>query len=333
MNSRRVMRGLLIAFSLQPVALPAAEEETVFAQGESLKLVIEKGAGEGPAWHPKLGLLASFGDIWLHPPGGESRVYREKIGSNGLLFDRQGRLLACQPSKRRVIRFETDGKITVLTDTFRGQPYNQPNDLTLDAKNRIYFTDPKYGPRNDLDQRDASGRAVEGVYRIDLDGTVTRIITHEVDRPNGIVVSADDQYLFVADNNNNTVGGSRRLYRFRLNGDGSVKAKSRKLLFDWKDGRGPDGMVLDQSGRLFVAGGRNRASEYETVGKYKGGVYVFTPSGRLIDFVEVPADEVTNCTFGGSDLKTLFVTAGGRLYRIRVTVPGWLPFPTMKSGL
>ena len=333
MLSRHLMLMLVAATLLPPFSLLAGDEKSVFTPSGKLVLVAAQGAGEGPAWHPKLGLLASFGDIWQHPPQGqgESGVYLKNIGSNGLLFDRQGRLMACQPSKRRVIRFEKDGKITVLTDRFRGKPYNQPNDLTVDSKNRIYFTDPKYGPRENMDQRDSAGREVEGVYRIDSDGKVTRIITHEVDRPNGIVISADDRYLFVADNNNNnTNGGARRLYRFRLNPDGSVSLKSRKLLFDWKNGRGPDGMVLDQSGRLFVAGGRNKASKYETAEKFKGGVYVFTPQGKLVDFLAVPGDEVTNCTFGGPDLKTLFVTSGGKLYSRRVNVAGRLPFPTLK---
>src|SRR5205807_5956665 len=94
---------------------------------------------------------------------------------------------------------------------------------------------------------------IEGVYRIDLDGKVTRVIGRELDRPNGVLVSADDRFLFVADNNNNNVGGARKLWRFELRKDGSVILASRKLLNDWGTGRGPDGLRQDQQGRLCVA--------------------------------------------------------------------------------
>ena len=105
---------------------------------------------------------------------------------------------------------------------------------------------------------DAAGRKIEGVYRIDPNGSVTRIITHEVDRPNGLVVTPDDRFLIVADNNNNSVGGARKLWRFELDDGGDVDLSSQTLLLDWKSGRGPDGMVLDQKGRMYVAGGRNK---------------------------------------------------------------------------
>jgi gluconolactonase len=158
---------------------------------------------------------------------------------------------------------------------------------------------------------------------------VTRIITHEVDRPNGLVVTPDDKYLFVADNNNNTIGGARKLFRFDLMGDGTVNFGSQKLVYDWKNTRGPDGMKLDAAGRLFVAAGLNRQNPpYETQEKPTAGVYVFSPAGELLEFIPIPRDETTNCAFGGDDLKTLFVTAGGSLWSIRVNTPGkpvWPP--------
>src|SRR5205823_7577531 len=101
--------------------------------------------------------------------------------------------------------------------------------------------------------RDDQGRTVEGVYRIDPDGKVTRVLGREVDRPNGVLVSAGDRHLYVADNNNDAVGGARKLWRFDLNKDGSVDLKSRKLLYDWGKGRGPDGLKQDVKGRLYVA--------------------------------------------------------------------------------
>ncbi len=148
----------------------------------------------------------------------------------------------------------------------------------------------------------------EGVYRIDAPGKVSRIIGHEVERANGLFVSPDDKYLYVADNNNNNTGGARKLWRFTLRPDGSIVPDSRKLIFDWQDGRGPDGLKMDREGRLYVAAGRNEPNKYESVGKYKGGVYVLSPAGKLLSFIPIPKDEVTNCAFSGSDWKTLFIT-------------------------
>jgi len=325
-NMMRVLPMILVS----GILTQAQAQQSIFAPGAKPVLVLEKGAGEGPAWHPDHGLFFSGGaGITLMNPAGETSLFMPKAGSNGLLFDHRGRLLLCQPAFRVVSRFDLrTGKRQVLTRSFHGKQYNQPNDITVDSKGRIYFSDPKYGPRNGMELLDSDGREIEGVYRIDRDGSVTRIITHEVDRPNGIVVSADDKYLYVADNNNNNAGAARKLWRFNLQADGDVDLASRKLLFDWKMGRGPDGMVLDQKGRLYVAGGLTRANPpHETADKFKGGVYVFSSEGALLDFAAIPRDEVTNCTFGGPDLKTLYVTAGGTLWSIRTTTPGHMPWP------
>jgi len=178
---------------------------------------------------------------------------------------------------------------------------------------------------------DDQGRTIEGVYRIDPDGKVTRVIGRELERPNGVLVSADDRFLFVADNNNNTLGGARKLWRFKLRQDGTVDFQKRKLLFDWRTGRGPDGLKQDRLGRLYVAGGLNKPSPpFEPAKDKKGGIYVFTPEGKLLDFLPVPRDEVTNCAFGGDDLRTLYITGGGTLYSIRTTTPGRVLWP--KSG-
>ena len=180
----------------------------------------------------------------------------------------------------------------MLTDNFDGKKYNQPNDLTIDSKGRIYFSDPRYGPRDDMQLRDAGGKTIEGVYRIDPDGKVSRVIGREVERANGVLVSADNKYLFVADNNND-VGGARKLYRFDLNADGTVNPKSQQLLHDWGKGRGPDGLKQDEAGRVYVAGGLNKPNPpTEPATDVKGGIYVIDPvSGKLLDFQGVPTDE------------------------------------------
>jgi gluconolactonase len=286
------------------------------------------GAGEGPAWDGKSNLY--FTDehrITLRDSTGQIHVFREPSNdASGLLFDPQGRLMICESATRRVTRIESDGTTIVLADRYQGMRFNSPNDLTIDSKGRIYFSDPRYGPRDDMEMRDAHGQQVEGVYRIDAPGKVTRVIGHEVDRANGVLVSPRDQYIYVADNDNNNVGAARKLWRFGLRPDGTIEPGSRKLIFDWHDGRGPDGVKMDGEGRLYVAAGLNKPDPpYETADKFKGGVYIISPEGKLLDFIPIPVDEVTNCAFGGQDWKTLFITAGGTLWSIPVNTPGWTP--------
>lgn len=302
-----------------------ADEEPIFAPDAKLKVESAMGSGgEGPAWDPQLGVLSSGnGNIHRLDRDGKSSVYRKGAGTNGLLFDRDGRLVCCDSEGRRVIRVDRAGTLTVLTDKYDGKRYNTPNDLTVDTKGRIYFSDPRYGPRESMEVRDAKGQTVEGVYRIDPDGKVSRVIGREVERANGVLVSADDKYLFVADNNNDAVGGARKLWRFPLKPDGTVDAAGKKLLYDWGNGRGPDGLKQDAKGRLYVAAGRNAPNPAEPAADVKGGIYVIDPeTGKLLAFQGVPTDEVTNCAFGGDDQKTLYITGGGTLYSIRTTTPG-----------
>lgn len=311
----------------------AEKKEAIFKPGARLKIESAAGSGgEGPAWHPRLGVLTSGnGHIMLLDLKGKSSIYRKDAATNGLLFDKDGRLLACEPVRRRVTRTERDGKIAVLADRFGGMPFNQQNDLTIDSKGRIYFSDPRYGDTAGRDQLDEKNRTIEGVYRIDPDGKVTRVLGREVERANGVLVSAEDKYLYVADNNNNTVGGARKLWRFDLKEDGTVNTASKKLLFDWGKGRGPDGVKQDEKGRLYVAAGLNKPNPpFETAEDRKGGIYVISSQGELLTFLPVPTDEVTNCAFGGDDLKTLYITGGGTLYSIRTTTRGRVVFPPVK---
>ncbi len=329
MFTRSAAGRLVPALLLAAVAAAAsAADRSPFASGTRPVELSPRGAGEGPAWHPD-GYLLSSGDgaIQRHDGHGGVSVVREDAGSNGLLIDPQHRIVICESSRRRVTRLEKDGAVTVLAERYDGHRFNTPNDLTIDSRGRIYFSDPRYGPRDDMEMRDAQGRLVEGVYRIDGPGVVTRVITHEVERPNGVLVSADDEFLYVADNNNNQVGGARKLWRFSLKADGTIRPRSRKLIFDWGNARGPDGFKLDRRGRLYVAAGLNRPNPpYETADPRKAGLYVLSPRGRLLDFVPIPNDEVTNCAFGGDDLQTVFITAGGHLWCMRSDTPGRVPY-------
>jgi gluconolactonase len=325
------MKAILsLVACLVVTAAVCAADDAIFEPGAKLKTESAAGSGgEGPAWHPKLGVLSSGNNhIMQLYRDGKSKIYRKDAGTNGLLFDAKGRLLACDSEGRRMIRLEGD-KLTVLTDKYEGKRYNTPNDLTLDSKGRIYFSDPRYGDRKGMEILDEKGNTVEGVYRIDPDGNkVTRIIGRELERPNGVLVSGDDKYLYVADNNNDTKDGARKLVRFDLRKDGSVDLASKRVLYDWGKGRGPDGLKQDSKGRLYVAAGLNKPNPpFEPAEDVKGGIYVISPEGKLLTFLPVPTDEVTNCAFGGDDLKTLYITGGGTLYSIRTTTPGRIVWP------
>jgi gluconolactonase len=277
------------------------------------------GAGEGPAWSPQGDLyFTGGGNINKRGADGKVQVFRAAPnGANGLLFDPQGRLVACESQNRRITRTEPDGTITVMAASFEGKKFNSPNDLTMDSRGRIYFSDPRYGRRDGMEMED------EGVYRIDGPGQVVRVLGRaDVERANGVLVSPRDEFLYVADNNNNNVGGARKLWRFKLRPDGAVVPGSRKLIYDWQNGRGPDGIKMDTKGQIFAAGGVSKSNQYESADKFKGGVYVLSPAGKLLQFILIPTDEVTNCAFGGPDLKTLYVTGGGTLWSVPLESPG-----------
>jgi gluconolactonase len=312
-------------------AQSAIGQGVMFEAGAKLKVESSEGSGgEGPAWHPTQGVFTSGnGNIHRLDASGTSSVFLPDSGTNGLLLDRQGKLVCCDQKLRRVVRRDMQGQVEVLAETFDGKRFNTPNDLTIDSKNRIYFSDPRYGDRDSIEMKDANGKAFEGVYRIDTDGSVTRVIGREVERANGVLVDAKDQFLFVADNNNNTSGGARKLWRFPLKPDGTVDSTQGRAIYDWKQGRGPDGLKQDVEGNLYVAAGLNRKNPpYEPDDSIRAGIYVMDTEGKLLDFVPVPTDEVTNCAFGGEDRKTLYITGGGTLYSIRTKNAGRLVWPT-----
>jgi len=277
------------------------------------KVVGDLQFGEGPAWHPD-GYLV-FEDVPTNrtlklDADDKLSVYRtDTAAANGLAFDRDRRLIACEGNGgaggRRVARIEKDGRRTVLADRYQGKRLNSPNDLAIDGKGHIYFTDPRYSKRENMELDR------EGVYRIDPDGTLTRVVD-SLTRPNGILVTADGQTLYVADNA--SPGGVVTLVAFDLDARGD--ARDGRVLYDFGGGRGIDGMALDASGRIWATAGT----------KEKAGVYVFAPDVRraqasLVTVIPMPEDP-TNCTFGGLRRDILYVTTTSSLHRIRTGVRG-----------
>jgi gluconolactonase len=170
---------------------------------------------------------------------------------------------------------------------------------------------------------------VEGVYRIDTNGKVTRVLTQkEVDRPNGIAVTPDAKTLYVIDSHPK-VGGNRKIWAFAIGADGALS--DRRLVYDFGKGRGGDGMKLDVKGNLWVAAGINqpRGNPGETL-DVPAGVYVIAPAaGKLLGRIPIGEDLTTNLAFGGPQLKMLYVTAGKTVYRFDVNVSGYAVYPPL----
>jgi gluconolactonase len=261
------------------------------------------------------------GHIWKYDPAtGKTTIFRSPSGmSNGIKFDAAGDMIVAEGADyggRRVIRTDMKtGKSYILAGLFEGKPFNSPNDLSIDEKGRIYFSDPRYLGHEPIEQ------PVQAVYRIDPDGAVHRIIT-DAGKPNGLCVSPDQKTLYVISNDNGATGigrlpmdaslkkGSMALLAYDLAPDGT--AKFRKTLVDYAPQDGPDGMVSDVEGNLYVA------VRDET----RPGIYVYSPEGKELAYIktEIP----TNVGFGrGKDSKMLYVTAGKSLYRIRVNKDGY----------
>lgn len=252
---------------------------------------------------------------------GDLVTYRENSNAaNGLIFDSQWRLIACEGSdatrkEPRVTRTDLrTGKIEVLADKWEGKKLNGPNDVTIDGRGRIYFTDPEWG-RSGPDQT-----GVSAVFRVDPDGRVSRILAApDIQRPNGIVISPDDRILYLVEAMG-TEGGARMIRAYDLRPDGTVR--NMRVHYNFYPGRSADGMTIDTKGNLWAAAGLHRRRGTAETLDTKPGVHVISPKGKLLRYIPIPEDTVTNCAFGGPDMKTLYVTAGKTLFRIRTDVIG-----------
>ncbi len=252
---------------------------------------------------------------------GDLVTYRENSNAaNGLIFDSQWRLIACEGSdatrkEPRVTRTDLHtGKIEVLAGKWEGKKLNGPNDVTIDSRGRIYFTDPEWG-RSGPDQT-----GVSAVFRVDPDGRVSRILAApDIQRPNGIVISPDDRTLYLVEAMG-TEGGARMIRAYDLRPDGSVR--NMRVHYNFYPGRSADGMTIDTKGNLWAAAGLHRRRGTAETLDTKPGVHVISPKGKLLRYIPIPEDTVTNCAFGGPDMKTLYVTAGKTLFRIHTDVVG-----------
>ncbi|MBA3450170.1 MAG: SMP-30/gluconolactonase/LRE family protein, partial [Chloroflexia bacterium] len=267
---------------------------------------------EGPAWDGAGLFYTSIEDDEIRrfdPATGDiTTLYRDTGGSNGLAFGPDGALYACEGTGRAVVRYDTSGVKTILADRFQGKRLNSPNDLVLDAAGRIWFTDPRYGD-------DHSDRELDhdSVYRItpptggEGSWEIERL-TFDTTRPNGLLLSWDEQTLFVAQSDYD-VGSVRQLRAYPIASDGALGDFT--VLHDFGEARGIDGMCWAADGNIVATCGWERSGPGPRIA-------VFAADGTVLEEHLLPSTGgPTNCIFGGTNLDVLYVTTlDGRLYRV-----------------
>lgn len=294
---------VLLTLAGEPDAIipPGAKLEKLWGEGS----FTEGGAlmGDGSI------LFSDIGDriMKFDPKTGKTAAFRDPSGrANGMIYDPKGRLIVAEGANtgghRRVTATDPDGTVHVLADTYQGKKFNSPNDVAVDAQGRVYVSDPRYvgkEPR-ELD--------FEAVFRIDPDGSVHKLETTAT-KPNGLAVSPDGKTLYIADN------GSKRRALLACDLDASGNVSNPRALLTFDDG-GIDGMTVTVDGLIVATKGKKDAN----------GVTIFSPEGKTVGFIPVP-DDTTNVEFGGDDRKTLYITAGVSLYRIKTNLTGFHLWP------
>lgn len=269
---------------------------------EGTLLVSDPPANISRRWTPGKSGLEKF----LNPSGGGPKAdgMREP-GSNGMILDRNGRLLICQGATRRIARWE-NGALTTIADHFDGKRFSSPNDLAVRRGGEIYFTDPPYGLAGG-DKSPLKEQPVNGVYRVGNDGTITRIIG-DLTLPNGIAFSPDETTLYV----NVSDPANTRTMAYNVRPDGGVG--NGRVFFargsapQLREARGLfDGLKVDEHGNVWTTG--------------LGGVLVISPQGKLLGRI-VTGVPTGNCCFGGEDGRTLFIAANNWVLRVQTRVRG-----------
>lgn len=321
----------------EKIVSPVATWELLFTRSAP----IEGGLTEGPAVAPDGSIYFSdipFGEdkgmiLRYDPKTHETTVFTDDSGkSNGLTFDKEGFLIACEGSDlggRRVSKWNVKtGERETIADSYMGKRFNAPNDIVIDSKGRMYFSDPRYLGDEPQELK------YKAVYRIDTDGTVHEV-THQTTKPNGVALSPDEKTLYVANHDNGTdqIGGPDKnpklgimtIYAFPLGDDGFVNGK-RKTLVDFGNTPGCDGMTIDEHGHVYLTARSPK----------RPGVMVIDSTGKDVAFIPTgmpnqdPDGELkgipSNVEFGiGDEANVLYVTIDKSLYRIKLKVKGYHP--------
>jgi gluconolactonase len=224
---------------------------------------------------------------------GELTTFREPSGEgNGMFFDQAGNLLVCESGNRRITRVSMDGGVTVVADSYDGKKLNSPNDIWIAPDGGIYFSDPRFFDQTGVEQDG------NHVYYIPSGGAAIQLVVDDVEAPNGVLGTADGSTLYVADHGPNT--GSEMTFIYDIQSDGSLA--NRRVAAP----QGSDGMTLDEHGNLYLT---------------SDGIEVYSPDGEQLVAIATP-ERPTNLVFGGTDRKTLFITARTGFYSLRMTVRG-----------
>lgn len=291
------MTRAFIILCMMPLSQAIAQISVVAPGAKLKKLPATFAFSEGPAVNKKGDVY--FTDqpndqIWKYDTKGKLTLFMDKTGrANGLYFDRQGNLIACADEKDELWSISPDKKVTVLLSQFEGKRLNGPNDLWIDGKGGIYFTDPYYQRAYwDRSQPDIAGQKV---YYLPKGASEPVVVEDGVVKPNGIVGTPDGKYLYVADIE------AGKTYRYEIAADGSLE--NRKEFVP----QGSDGMTLDSEGNLYITG---------------NGVTVYDRGGKKLGNIEVSKSWTGNVCFGGKDRKVLLITASEGVYTLRMRVKG-----------
>ncbi|HHZ91352.1 TPA: SMP-30/gluconolactonase/LRE family protein [Candidatus Poribacteria bacterium] len=262
---------------------------------------------EGPIWNAE-GDFLLFSDIPANQmkkwsPDSGITTFRQPSGkSNGLTYDKQKHLIACEHANRRVSRTEPDGTVTTIASHYEGKKLNSPNDVVVKSDGNIYFTDPPYGLTAMYGEEGGQELDFQGVYR--LSGQELTLLVEDFDRPNGLCFSPDESILYIDDT------ARMHVRAFDVQPDGTL-ANGRIFAEEEGENGVPDGMKVDQQGNVYLTG--------------PDGIWIFDPAGTHLGVIQVP--EVTaNLGWGEDDWKTLFITATSSIYRIQLKVSG-IPVP------
>lgn len=256
---------------------------------------------EGPVWLTADGGYLVFSDIpadelkrWS-PRDGLSTFRKPSRNANGNTVDRQGRLITCEHSGRRVSILEVDGALRTLVEQGDGKKFNSPNDAVVKSDGTLWFTDPPYGLPRDAVKEQAGNY----VFRYDPTTQTATRVAQDFDMPNGLCFSPDEKKLYVADS-----GKPRHLRVFDVQSDGTLTGDA---IFCRIDQGVPDGIRCDALGRVYSSAG--------------DGIHIFAPDGKRLGKLLVPESPANLC-FGGADGRTLFITARTSLYSIRLLTTG-----------
>jgi gluconolactonase len=261
---------------------------------------------EGPLWHARDHYLL-FSDMpgdhlrkWS-PANGVSTFRKPCNQTNGLAWDRQGRLIACEHSSSHLTRTETDGRITVLASHWQGKELNSPNDVVVRSDGMIFFTDPTYGRVEFYGRPRECELSFRGVYCVDTAGKKLQLLADDFAQPNGLCFSADEKRLFVNDTER------QHVRVFDVMPDGRLTDSHEWAKTTGEGAGAPDGMKIDSISNLYTCG--------------PGGIHVFTPDAVCLGVIRVP-ERTANFAWGEDDFRSLFIAASTSLYRIRVRTPG-----------